>query len=48
MTGDDPLTTITSVDHVGSLGIVRDYAADFSTGAEADHAAYGGIDVLTD
>ena len=43
--GDDLLTTITSVDHAGSLGIVRDHAADFSAGVEADHAAYGGIDV---
>ena len=39
------MTTVTSLDHIGSLGIVRDHAAYFSAGAKADHAAYGGIDV---
>ena len=38
--GDDLVATITSVDHIGSLEIVREHAAYFSTGAKADHAAY--------
>ena len=41
----DLLATITGVDHTGSLGIVRDHAAYFSTGAKANHAADGGINV---
>ena len=40
--GDDYLAVITGVDHAWLLWIARVHAADFSTGAEANHAADGG------
>ena len=36
---NDFFAVITGVDYVRSFGIVRDHAADFNTGAVADHAA---------
>ena len=35
---NDFLAVLTGVDYVWSFGIVRDHTADFSTGADADHA----------
>ena len=42
---NDFFAVITGVDYVRSFGIVRDHAADFSAGAEADCAVNGGVSV---